>query len=92
MSYLFMTELSDTARYMSSASYKERFIAEYAQLAIRTIRLSEFVSKYDRNALDFTPETPINILKDQLNAMNDYLEILKKRAKIELIDLPEVTL
>ena len=92
MSYLFMTELSDTTRYMLSASYKKRFIAEYAQLAIRTIKLSEFVSKYDRNALDFTPETPINILKDQLNAMNDYLEILKKRAQIEQITLPEVTL
>ena len=88
----FMTELSDTALYMTSASYKERFIAEYAQLAIRTIKLSKVVSDYDRGTIDFNLDTPIELLKDQLNAMNDYLEILKKRAKIESITLPEVTL
>ena len=92
MSYIFMTELSDTSLYMTSASYRERFIAEYAQLAIRTIKLSTMVSAYDRNTLGFAPETPIELLKDQLNAMNDYLEILQKRAKIEKITLPEVTL
>lgn len=88
----FMTTLEDTVVCMTSASYRDRFKAEYAQLAIRTIELSEFVSEYDRNTLGFDPETPIEILKDQLNAMNDYLEILKKRAKIEKIILPEVTL
>lgn len=88
----FMTILEDTVDCMTSASYRDRFKAEYAQLAIRTIKLSEFVSKYDRNTLGFNPETPIEILKDQLNAMNDYLEILEKRAKIEKITLPEVTL
>ena len=74
---VFMTELSDTCDYMTSASYKERFIAEYAQLALRIFNLSKMVSRYDRNELDFTPDTPIEILKDQLNAMNDYLEILE---------------
>lgn len=87
-----MTELSDTIDSMNSGYYKDRFIAEYAQLAIRTIRLSSMVAKYDMNELNFTPKTPIEVLKAQLNAMNDYLEILEKRAKIEEIELPEVVL
>jgi hypothetical protein len=87
-----MTELSDTIESMNSAYYKDRFIAEYAQLAIRTARLSSMVAKYEMNELNFTPYTPIGILKDQLNAMNDYLEIMKKRAEIEDIELPEVVL
>ena len=78
MSYL-MTELSETTLYMTSASYKERFIAEYAQLAIRIIKLSILVSNYERNKLGFKLDTPIELLKDQLNAMNDYLEILEKQ-------------
>ena len=89
---VFMTTLEDTVACMTSAFYRDRFIAEYAQLAIRTNKLAAMIAKHDKNALEFTPETPIEILKDQLNAMNDYLEILEKRAKIEKITLPEVTL
>lgn len=87
-----INNLNQTVELMISEDYKERFIAEYAQLAIRTIRLSSMVAKYDMNVLDFTPKTPIKVLKNQLNAMNDYLEILEKRAKIEEIELPEVVL
>lgn len=87
-----MTELSDTIESMNSENYKDRFIAEYAQLAIRAFRLSSMVAKYEMNKLNFTPYITIGLLKDQLNAMNDYLEIMKERAKIEDIELPEVVL
>lgn len=87
-----INNLNQTVELMISEDYKERFISEYAQLALRTIRLSSMVAKYDMNELNFTPKTPIEVLKAQLNAMNDYLEILEKRAKIEEIELPEVVL
>ena len=87
-----MTELSDTIESMNSGDYKDRFIAEYAQLVIRTFRLSSMITKYEIGDLNFTPKTPIEVLEAQLNAMNDYLKILKKRAELEEIELPEVVL
>ncbi len=89
---LFLTDLNDTSDYMTSADYKERFIAEYSQVSIRALRLESMLDKYDKNALDFTPASPRELLKAQLNVMSEYREILKKRAVIENIELPEVEL
>ena len=84
--------LSQTAELMSSEDYKERFIAEYAQIAIRTKRLSRVLKSIeDKTDPDcFTPTCPIEKLAEQLCYMQNYLWVLEERAFIEDIDLPEV--
>ena len=85
-----MIELKDTVAMMGSADYKERFVAEYAQLKIRYNKLYAVLEKYAADKLDFKPTCPIEILYEQLDHMEAYLEILKIRAKYEGIELPPV--
>lgn len=84
--------LSQTAELMSSEDYKERFIAEYCQIAIRVKRLERVLTRIkDKTAPDcFTPTCPIEKLAEQLCYMQNYLWVLEERAFIEDIDLPEV--
>ena len=85
-----MIELKDTGAMMGSADYKERFVAEYAQLKIRYDKLYAVLEKYAADKLDFKPTCPIEILYEQLDHMEAYLNILKIRAKYEDIELPTV--
>lgn len=79
--------LTDTYDLMCSADYKDRFAAEYQQLRIRYDKLSEMVSKYILGKLDFEPRCSIAVLKKQLVVMEEYLEVLQRRADIENIPL-----
>ena len=85
-----MIELKDTVEMMGSDDYKERFVAEYAQLKIRYDKLYVVLEKYAADKLDFKPTCPIEILYEQLDHMEAYLNILKIRAKYEGIELPAV--
>ena len=85
-----MIELKDTVEMMGSDDYKERFVAEYAQLKIRYKKLYAVLEKYAADKLDFKPTCPIEILYEQLDHMEAYLNILKIRAKYEGIELPVV--
>ena len=85
-----MIELKDTVEMMISDDYKERFVAEYAQLKIRYKKLYAVLEKYAADKLDFKPTCPIEILYEQLDHMEAYLNILKIRAKYEDIELPTV--
>ena len=87
-----ITDLSQTVELMSSEDYKERFIAEYCQIAIRVKRLKRVLTSIkDKTAPDcFEPTCPIVLLAEQLYAMQGYLSVLSNRAFIEDIDLPEV--
>lgn len=85
-----MFGLKDTVPMMISDDYKERFVAEYAQLKIRYKKLYAVLEKYAADKLDFKPTCPIEILYEQLDHMEAYLEILKIRAKYEGIELPAV--
>ena len=87
-----ITDLSQTAELMSSNDYKERFIAEYAQIEIRTKRLERVLKSLDDNTCPkcFEPTCDIEILKSQLKTMNAYRATLIFRASIEEITLPEV--
>lgn len=82
-------ELKDTIEMMNSADYKERFKAEYYQTKIRYKKLHKMVIKYEAGTLDFTPTCSINLLKNQKQAMGEYLHYLEVRAEIEDIDLGE---
>lgn len=82
-------DLKDTAELMNSDDYKERFKAEYWQLRHRLNKLNDMLAKYDRDALDFTPDTPILWLKHQARTMQEYLDILSIRCDYENIDVYE---
>lgn len=80
-------KLKDTIKFMNSENYKERFKAEYYQTKIRYDKLHKMIIKYEANTLDFTPDTPIHLLEEQVKLMGNYLRILEIRAEIEKIDL-----
>ena len=80
-------KLSETVEKMVSEDYKERFIAEYEQLAIRCIGLSNTLKEWDNGELNFTPTCPRSIYNIQVKAMDDYLAVLEARAVMENIDL-----
>lgn len=80
-------ELKDTIELMQSENYKDRFRAEYWQLRIRLEKLYEMLVRYDAGTLGFAPDCSIQVLKDQLSIMRDYLYALQVRAEIEGIKL-----
>lgn len=82
--------LCETSELMVSTDYKERFVAEYVQTAIRYQKLHRMLVKYDAGKLDFTPTCGEGILRDQKRWMGLYLGALEVRAEIEGIELPKV--
>ena len=79
--------LKDTIDLMVSEDYKERFKAEYLQVKIRYDGLCNMIDKWVKNELTFTPTCPRSTYNLQLNAMEDYLTVLKERAVMEGIEL-----
>lgn len=67
--------------------YKQRFINEYRELSDRRKKLASIIDRYKLGLLDFEPDCPIDLLSDQLEAMDKYSEILEARAAIEDIEL-----
>lgn len=68
---------------LQSSDYKERLQGEYFELLERVNKLDIILDKYDRGTLNFTPTTPIDILKAQSATMKSYLYILDYRIKLE---------
>lgn len=66
---------------------KERFIAEYNQLIHRRDGLERMLVLYTNGTLNFKPNCSYDLLHSQLVYMNGYIDILKKRASIENIEL-----
>ena len=83
-------KLSDTVEMMNSADYKERFKAEYNQLAIRYKGLKAMLDKWDNGTLQFEPTCPRSTYNMQIKAMADYLAVLEARAVMENIVLDVV--
>lgn len=65
------------------STYKERLKEEYAQLEERVSKLNSFITKYNMGEVDVELDCPLWVLELQLNAMNTYLTVLKKRIEIE---------
>ena len=82
-----MLELKDTIEDMLSDDYKERFIAEYNQVKIRVTKLDSLIHRYANKELNFTPQTPIDVLVRQKIFMFRYMKILEDRATYEGINL-----
>ena len=80
-------DLIDTIEPMSSEDYKDRFRAEYYQLEIRLDKLTTMLEKWDKGELNFTPTCPRELYNEQVNAMVNYLNVLRTRAEIEHVKL-----
>ncbi len=80
-------ELKDTIEMMNNPNYKERFKAEYYQLAIRQQKLIDMLVKYKAGKLGFAPRCSYDLLYEQAQAMGKYLVLLRARAEIEDIEL-----
>lgn len=85
-------QLSETVELMNSADYRERFKAEYAQLAIRYRGLCNMLENWDTGTLSFEPTCPRSTYDIQTKAMKEYIAILEARAVIEGIDLSDLTI
>ena len=85
-----MMKLVDTVEMMNSSDYKERFKAEYAQLAIRYYGLRNMLEKWDNGTLEFEPTCPRSTYNLQIKAMTDYIAVLEARAVMENVDLGDV--
>lgn len=68
--------------------YKERLKEELAQLEERVSKLDSFILHYSMGEIDVELDCPLWVLELQLNAMNTYLTVLRKR--VELGDADEV--
>ena len=80
-------KLSETVEMMNSTDYKERFKAEYNQLAIRYKGLKTMLDKWDNGTLQFEPTCPRSTYNMQIKAMSDYLAVLESRAFMGGIEL-----
>lgn len=80
-------ELGRTVKAMLSPDYKERFRAEYYQLATRHRKLDAMLAKARAGTLEFTPTCPVKLLEEQLEVMDRYLAILEYRASLEGVAL-----
>ena len=74
-------------RFENLPDWQQRFLFEYEELADRAEKLQAMLDKYDAGVLDFTPQTPIGVLRAQLSIMSAYMAILEERAEFEDIDL-----
>ena len=74
-------------RFENLPDWQQRFVIEYEELANRAEKLHAILTKYDAGVLDFTPQTPIGVLRAELSVMCADMEILEERAELEGIDL-----
>lgn len=82
-----LTTFQYTVPYMLSEDYTDRFKAEYYQLIIRFFKLNSMLTQLNEGTLDFEPTCPKNVLEKQMDIMQDYMNVLCERSKIENISL-----
>ena len=80
---------ADQAQTSTSDDYKERMRIECQELTARAGRLRDMLQRYADGTLDFEPTCPISLLSRQLDVMDEYALILRRRAGIEHISLGE---
>ena len=79
-------KLDETVNLMCSSDFKDRFIAEYAQLVIRLSKLNDVLNNTSDTHFVVDDITRALFLK-QHDAMESYKVCLEKRADILGIDL-----
>lgn len=69
------------------SDYKTRMADEYRQLVDRSEKLRAILVKQVDGTLDFKPTCPIELLRHQLDVMDEYANTLRRRAEIEHVEL-----
>lgn len=69
------------------SDYEERMRVEYRELTARAGRLRDMLQRYADGTLDFELVCPISLLSRQLDVMDAYANLLRRRAKIEHVNL-----
>lgn len=89
-----LPKLEDTAVFMLSDNYKDRFIGEYWQTKIRYERLKRFCDEIEAARVmgvsEPSHDCPLELLRDQQAVMGRYLHDLEIRAIIEKVDLNDI--
>ena len=67
--------------------YKVRMVKEYKDLKEKCNRLHKILIKYEAETLNFELNCPVDMLYEQLDVMERYIQILEIRAEIENIIL-----
>ena len=80
-------KLKETTPLMESEDWKDRFKAEYVQLSVRLEKLESVLKKYDNGELEWEFKSPVELLRQQADYMNNYKVILEQRATYEGVDL-----
>ena len=81
-------ELKDTVELMTSADWKDRFVAEYLQAKIRYEKLHALIIKRKVGKHGFETPIPLESWERQAHHMGKYLEELEMQAAIHGIELP----
>ena len=86
-----MLTAADQAKPASAkaSGYQDRMRVEYRELTARAGGLRGMLQRYADGTLDFEPVCPISLLSGQLDVMDEYANLLRRRAKIEHVDLEE---
>ena len=85
-----MMELKDTVDLMTSADWKDRFIAEYLQTKIRYEKLNRLIVKRMVGKTYFETPIPMESWREQALHMGGYLLELEKQAALHGIELPSI--
>jgi len=81
-------ELKDTVDLMTSADWKDRFLAEYLQTKIRYQKLHKLIVKREAGKIEFDTPIPLESWKRQAEYMGKYLFELEMQAATHGINLP----
>lgn len=80
-------KLSETINLMTSDDWKDRFVAEYAQLVIRLSKLEDVLNNTSDTYVAVDDGRVRALMLKQRDAMESYKMCLEKRADIAGIDL-----
>lgn len=87
-----LKELKEKSKEVYMEEYKQRMVNEYRELKERHTRLCAILERRRAGVLDFTLTCPVGLLEEQEKAMRAYMDVLKRRAVFEHIDLEKETL
>lgn len=84
---MYKTNCKTIQEAMASTDWRDRFIGEYNYISKNSLKLHITCTKYAAGTLKFTPNCSLELLLMQLNAIDNYLNVLKIRAFKENINL-----
>lgn len=84
---MYKTNCKTIQEALASSDWKDRFIGEYNYISKNSLKLHITCTKYAAGTLKFIPNCSLELLLMQLNAIDNYLNVLKIRAFKENINL-----